>query len=106
MLKDDLLLRLKHRHAGARNAAASGELSAALNTNDRAVRDAVNALRQDGCPICSGDGGYYYAVTPDELRATIAQLMSRIRFISLAVKGLRRALTDMESQDQTRFPID
>ena len=34
------------------------------------LRRAVNALRVERIPICSFEGGYYYAATSEEIRRT------------------------------------
>ena len=65
-----------------------------------------NALRGDGIPICSFDGGYYYAATEEELRRTIRQLRSRIKKIAFAERGLSRTLPDYEDTGQLSLPLE
>ena len=64
------------------------------------------ALRGDGIPICSFDGGYYYAATEEELRRTIRQLRSRIKKIAFAERGLSRTLPDYEDTGQLSLPLE
>lgn len=60
----------------------------------------------DGIPICSFDGGYYYAATEEELRRTIRQLRSRIKKIAFAERGLSRTLPDYEDTGQLSLPLE
>lgn len=52
------------------------------------IRRIVNSLRCKGEPICSDLDGYYYADNQLEIKATIAQLSSRIQKIAQARDGL------------------
>lgn len=58
-------------HKGEANAVTSRELECAFRMRGSELRREINALRGDGIPICSFDGGYYYAATEEELRRTI-----------------------------------
>ena len=60
-------------HKGEANAVTSRELECAFRMRGSELRREINALRGDGIPICSFDGGYYYAATEEELRRTIRQ---------------------------------
>ncbi len=86
--EEKLLECLKRRHLGRENAAKSPALEAWFGVTGKQLRDAVNALRRAGHPICSDDSGYYYAATRQELTATIRQLTGRIMGIAAARKGL------------------
>lgn len=66
-------------HKGEANAVTSRELECAFRMRGSELRREINALRGDGIPICSFDGGYYYAATEEELRRTIRQLRSGSR---------------------------
>ena len=57
----------------------AGSWSAASKMRGSELRREINALRGDGIPICSFEGGYYYAATAEELERTIRQLRSRIK---------------------------
>lgn len=59
-------------HKGEANAVTSRELECAFRMRGSELRREINALRGDGIPICSFDGGYYYAATEEELRRTMA----------------------------------
>ena len=53
-------------HKGEANAVTSRELECAFRMRGSELRREINALRGDGIPICSFDGGYYYAATEEE----------------------------------------
>lgn len=82
---------LKKNHTGRENAASSKTLEAIFNSKGSEIRKCINALRCDGFPVCSDTVGYYYAASPKDVDATIAQLDSRITRISDARNGLLRA---------------
>ena len=105
MDKDALLHYLKRKCTGQRNAASSPALEALFRVRGAALRKAVNTLRCEGHPICSGDEGYYYAETEAEVTATIRQLTSRISKIAGAKNGLVRAAERYTDNGQTSLPI-
>ena len=71
-------------HKGEANAVTSRELECSFQMRGSELRREINALRGDGIPICSFEGGYYYAATAEELERTIRQLRSRIKKIAFA----------------------
>jgi hypothetical protein len=79
---------LKQNHKGANKAVQSRGLEFRFQMSGRKIRDIVNTLRCDGHPICSDDGGYYYAVSEEEVMGSIRQLSSRIEKIADAKNGL------------------
>ena len=84
-------------HKGEANAVTSRELECAFRMRGSELRREINALRGDGIPICSFEGGYYYAATEEELRRTIRQLRSRIKKIAFAERGLSRTCLTMRT---------
>ena len=68
-------------HKGEANAVTSRELECSFQMRGSELRREINALRGDGIPVCSFEGGYYYAATAEELERTIRQLRSRINII-------------------------
>ena len=82
------------------------ELECAFRLRGAELRRVSFALRGDGIPICSFDGGYYYAATEEELRRTIRQLRSRIKKIAFAERGLSRTLPDYEDTGQLSLPLE
>ena len=84
---------LKRNHTGEGKAVQSKCLEMKLQISGRKIRDIVNALRCEGHPICSDDGGYYYAANRYEVSGSIRQLNSRIEKIAEAKDGLVRSLS-------------
>lgn len=100
-----LLIKLKRYHYGKENAISSKELEVAFFVSGKKIRDAVNALRQDGQPICSDGSGYYYATDAHELHQSIHQLGNRIINIAKAQRGLIKAVSIFEDTGQTSLPL-
>jgi biotin operon repressor len=90
-----LLSCLRCRHKGRRNAVKSTGLEARFDVSGKEIRDAVNALRRAGYPICSDETGYYYAETAAELKESINHLTKRIAGIVAARDGLMIAYREM-----------
>ena len=105
MEKERLAEYLERYHLGADSAATSRELELTFGIKGIEVRHLVNQLRRDGVPIASSGSGYYYAVTEQEVRATIAHLTRRIGGIAAAIHGLNRSM-DQFNTEQTRLPLD
>ena len=93
-------------HKGEANAVTSRELECSFQMRGSELRREINALRGDGIPICSFEGGYYYAATAEELERTIRQLRSRIKKIAFAERGLSSALPDYVDTGQLSLPLD
>lgn len=93
-------------HKGEANVVTSRELECAFQMRGSVLRREINALRGDGIPICSFEGGYYYAATAEELERTIRQLRSRIKKIAFAERGLSSALPDYVDTGQLSLPLD
>jgi len=102
--KTQLKEHLKHYHLGERSAVTSRELETAFGVSGKELRDAVNALRRDGIPIASGSGGYFYAATEPEVRATIAHMTHRIGGIAAAIRGLTQALNAFDTAQMCLLP--
>lgn len=101
-----LAMCLERCHKGEANAVTSRELECAFQMRGSELRREINALRGDGIPICSFEGGYYYAATAEELERTIRQLRSRIKKIAFAERGLSGALPDYVDTGQITLPLD
>ena len=104
MEKAQLKQHLKRYHLGERNAVTSRELETSFGVSGKELRDAVNALRRDGIPIASGSGGYFYAATEPEVRATIAHMTHRIGGIAAAIRGLTQALDGFDTAQMCLLP--
>lgn len=72
--QDSICKFLKEHHRGKDRAVHSKELERLFSLSDRSVRRRINALRQDGYPICSDETGYYYAELEEEIIRTINRL--------------------------------
>ena len=79
---------LRKYHTGGEKAVPSHRLEAVFSMKGSEIRRYVNLLRCEGVPICSGESGYYYASTYEELEATVRQLNSRIEKIAMARNGI------------------
>lgn len=97
---------LDQYHKGEANAVTSRELEYAFGMRGSELRRAVNALRVERIPICSFEGGYYYAATSEEIRRTALQLQSRVNKIAAAACGMIGALPDYEDTDQLSLPLE
>jgi hypothetical protein len=75
-------------HTGRGNAVYSRERERRFNLDGRNVRRKISKLRQDGVPICSGDTGYYYAASQDEVNETVKRLNQLVTKVSNARTGL------------------
>ena len=93
-------------HKGEANAVTSRELECSFQMRGSELRREINALRGDGIPICSFEGGYYYAATAEELERTIRQLRSRIKKIAFAERGLSSALPDYVDTITIPVPLE
>ena len=92
-INEKFLRYLKRSHTGEGKAVQSKCLEMKFQMSGRKIRDIVNALRCEGHPICSDDGGYYYAANRNEILGSIRQLNSRIEKIAEAKDGLVRSLS-------------
>ena len=87
---------LEKNYRGENNPISSKMLEVVFHVNGSEIRRIVNSLRCDSKPICSDATGYFYGETPLEIKATIAQLNSRVRKIAMAGDGLNKCLEEME----------
>jgi biotin operon repressor len=85
---------------GKGNGTSAKVLAAALDTNERQVRQFISDLRDAGEPICgTPSDGYYFAATHEELEHTCDFLRSRaMHSLALESKLRRIPLTDLIGQ--------
>lgn len=77
-------------------------LCALCGIEERALQQAVQDLRLENIPVCSGDGGYWlWDYKDDSLNQTIRQLKSRIRNQSATI----RALEQVQLEGQQTFDL-
>lgn len=79
---------LKKYHTGRERAVYSRELQRLFSIDGRGLRRKINSLRQDGCPICSDERGYYYADSQDEINGTVCRLNQMVTKVSNSRTGL------------------
>lgn len=101
-LNERLLSHLKRNHTGAGRAVQSKGLELRFQMSGRKIRDIVNALRCEGHPICSDDGGYYYGANRHEVLGSIRQLSSRVEKIAEAKNGLVDALSHYPDSNSSK----
>lgn len=73
---------------GVEHAKKRGEITGLTGYNAREIRLAVNDLRGNGYPICSGDEGYWIAKNAEEVDRTIRRLLSEARNIQEVINCL------------------
>lgn len=79
---------LKVHHTGRSRAVYSRELQRLFSLDGRTVRRHISKLRQEGCPICSDETGYYYADNQEEINNTVGRLNELVTKVSNARTGL------------------
>ena len=82
---------LKEHHTGNSRAILSRDLQRLFAIDGRNLRRKISALRQDGCPICSDESGYYYADNQKEINQTVYRLNGMLTKVSNARTGLLHA---------------
>ena len=68
---------LRQYHTGMGKAVYGRELERLFSIDGRNLRRKISALRMEGFPICSGDTGYYFADSQEEINATVSRLNER-----------------------------
>ena len=82
---------LKEHHTGKSRAILSRDMQRLFSIDGRNLRRKISALRQDGCPICSDESGYYYADNQKEINQTVYRLNGMLTKVSNARTGLLHA---------------
>ena len=82
---------LKEHPTGKSRAILSRDLQRLFSIDGRNLRRKISALRQDGCPICSDESGYYYADNQKEINQTVYRLNGMLTKVSNARTGLLHA---------------
>lgn len=88
------LLNALSAHQGRENGISAKALADKLHVPPRRLRTLISELREEGMAICGHpSSGYYMAVTPEELQASIAflehramhslRMLSRMKKVSL-----------------------
>jgi len=88
---------LKEYHLGKEQAITAKQMN--HWGNKREIRYLVHELRLEGHPICSGQRGYYYAKTSDELAVTVKFLKGIVYETAKAMEGLRDTYYEMKTDE-------
>lgn len=72
--------------AGKANSIKTKELATLLNTNERCITIAVNALRKRGEIICSDANGFYLPADDEDIKDFVKMMRSRMLDMQLATK--------------------
>lgn len=83
---------LQQNHTGKENAVFSKELEQRFSLSGRALRRVISTLRKEGCPICSGCGGYYLGSNQKEVEGTAS-------WLNELASGIADAQDNMEKID-------
>ena len=83
---------LKKNCLSRAKAISGGDLSRMFGCNKRELRNKINFLRCQGNPICSGNEGYWYAGSKEDIADTIEYLTAWMKGMNKAVISLRRLL--------------
>lgn len=87
-----LLGLLKSCALGEHKAIKAKVITALTGINAREIRLLVHEMRINGYPVCSGNDGYFYASTSDELEKTIRRMRRQIIGTKMALSGLEKAV--------------
>lgn len=102
-LRPRLLAHLQHRHKGKEKAVCSRALEARFCVCGATIRRAVQLLRCEGHPICSGATGYFYARSLPEVRQTARLFEKRLVSAAKIKSALECAMCRMPDTGQTRL---
>lgn len=91
-LGDRVLQRLEFRRDTGRPPISAESLALALDTDERAVRDAMRTLRLAGHWIVPSGKGYYLSDDPEQVRKLQRLMKSRIASESEICQALERSL--------------
>jgi len=79
-------------------------LAARIGVSDRELRKQIQALREQGHPICSdshGSGGYHLARSDADLDSFLRQYESHATHILTASRAIRRRLSHKGQEEMT-----
>ena len=90
---------------GRDRAVTIGEIAEVANCPRRLVEKAVEALRADGAPLCSGPDGIYLSDDADELLSQYRALRRRAIGQLVNARRLRRTAEAFRKQGQMRLAL-
>jgi biotin operon repressor len=94
-------------HASA-NPASIAYLRERTGLNERAIKGIVSHLRKGGDPICSrkgAPGGYWWASTDQEIRATVGELAAQARDMFWTIGRMLGSEAMFDLLGQTRLDL-
>lgn len=86
---------------GRDRARTIGDIAEQLGTSRRTIEAAVETLRREGAPICTGSDGVYLSTDARELREHAERLRSRAIHVLLGARALRTTARRFEKHQQT-----
>ena len=92
----DITEYLKDYHLSENKAIKGRELCVLFNLTDKQLRNVVSGLRQEGKPVCSSSYGYWYSTDPEDIEKTIHRLEAQVENMNISVKGLKKALQEVQ----------
>lgn len=72
--------------------------------NDRAMRKAIEVLRENGVCIVSDAFGYYFPGNEEELERYIKRTEKTARSYFLSLRSAKKALREMQTETQMKLP--
>lgn len=99
---------LRSWHTGKSRAVTYKSLSMALKISPRELRDIVAHLVTDHNELIAtiSSEGYFYIQTEDEYKHARAELISRIKKLSMRARGLRRGWIEKEKGQKKLFEME
>lgn len=89
---DEVTRFLKDNHTGRDKAIIGENLEDFFGLSHRTFQRYIREIRKNGVPICSGNTGYYYAESQDEINDTVAWMNRMVTGVSNSRTGLLYAV--------------
>jgi hypothetical protein len=83
---------MKENHSGKAKAIKAKDLKARFGST-RKIRLMTHGLRLEGIPVCTGQTGYYFASSTDEVKESIRYIDSYIDDLNKVRSGLNKSIT-------------
>ena len=91
-MKNKLAIKEVIQSRGRFKAIRTGTLEKMFSVGGAKIRAVINSLRQDGCPICVNDDGYYWETDKKSVLRYAELLALRAGSISKVVAGLKKGV--------------